>query len=161
MTRLRNARKPKYDHTKLPFPAVAPKTDYSPKLTAQLVEALNTGHLGKAKELIEQGADPNVRDSRGKTAIIWFCRHSPFEYVKSAHEKGADINAKDNDDQTPLMHACKYFGEGPTEETIRYLLDNGADGNARSNSGLTAYRLANQYVGKRLTVILEEYGIRN
>jgi ankyrin repeat protein len=64
--------------------------------------------------LLERGADPNIRNDNGKTAL-WLALqvgcHDPkkgLPVIKLLLEAGADVNIRDNEGQTPLQWAVSY-----------------------------------------------------
>jgi ankyrin repeat protein len=72
--------------------------------------------------LLEAGADPNARNNADVTPLI-FGAYS-FEKTRLMVEKRADVNAKAKDGSTPLWVAA---GARANEQTVRYLLEKGAD----------------------------------
>jgi ankyrin repeat protein len=66
------------------------------------------------------------------------------------------VNAQRNDGWSALMRAARY---GRTE-TVRLLIEAGADVNANSNDGETALMLASQYDHTGVVDILKQSGAR-
>jgi len=115
-------------------------------LSKELLEAIKNGDVVKVKELLERGADANVKDDSHKT---------PLHYVASLYEDdigayiaellikhGADVNAKDEKGITPL-HWAATSGKS---RIINVLLENRADVNARSDEGLTPLHWVASYM---------------
>ncbi len=87
------------------------------------------------KLLLEHGADIDLTNNEGKTALCYVSgielsrRNECLPAVKSLLESGADPNAADGDGHTPLSQALDGWHE-PWEEAIDLLLQHGADPNA-------------------------------
>ncbi|MDD5108021.1 MAG: ankyrin repeat domain-containing protein [Candidatus Omnitrophica bacterium] len=80
-------------------------------------------------------------------------RNKNIQKVNELISKGADVNAKDSHGMTPLMYAAGYYGKAETmkpdgslvmfavtfgqSETVKLLLDKGADVNVRNSEGMT------------------------
>ena len=80
------------------------------------------------ERLIQQGADPNKRNDRGATALMWAALDLEKTRVLVAH--GADVNAQSQDRRTPLMVAAGRPGGAPM---VKFLLAHGANSNPTSN----------------------------
>jgi ankyrin repeat protein len=99
--------------------------------------------------LFAKGADINVRDSGGKTPLMYATeneylgRQIPVNplVIKELLAKGAEIDAKDSNGQTALMHAVQNDFRNHPLEAVKTLLANGADVNAMDNKGSTALML--------------------
>ena len=59
------------------------------------------------KLLIENGANINVQDGDGYTALIWAAKNSHTEARKALLEKGDDLNVRDAAGTTKLMRAAQ------------------------------------------------------
>ena len=92
--------------------------------------------LDLVKLLVSHGADVNARNESGHTPLSRAVQGQRLEVVKYLMGEGADkdINAADADGMTPLMWARRDIAE--------YLLENGADVNARKNDGSTTLMMA-------------------
>lgn len=83
--------------------------------------------------LLDQGADPNARNSAGVTALMWAV--GEVDKVRLLVSRGADVNAKSHEGKTPLLMAAQ---SDRNTATIKFLLDKGADVSAKDSAGLTA-----------------------
>ena len=98
--------------------------------------------------LIENGADMNVRDQYGSTAL--------HEVSKSGRSRvssefliglGADVRAVDNQGLTPLHYAAMASKKG-CDKLAKILLDHGANPYAQASSGQTPLHCAADSLGK-------------
>jgi serine/threonine protein kinase len=77
--------------------------------------------------LLENGANPNLRDAAGRTALMVMSLEQRAQKAieltgKALLKAGADINAKDNKGYTPLMYAIR----AKNEAAVEFFLKNGA-----------------------------------
>lgn len=105
--------------------------------TPLMITALN-GNLEMAKLLISKGADVNVKDKNGNTALA-YC--SDYGYIIVA--KNADVNVKD---KYGYIKIAKFF------------VENGADINHRNKDGITALEQATKNSNFELAKFLIENG---
>lgn len=102
----------------------------------QLIDAARYGDLDKVKELIDNGANFNIKDGIFKKTPLYFAVCNGYlEIVKYLiDEKKADFNVKDNDGRTPL-HLAASNG---CLEIVKYLIDKKkVDFTIKSNFGDT------------------------
>ena len=124
------------------------------------IDALNTEgytplHLSvrrpdneKAIELLlQQGADINITDPSGRNALHISVTSYQRGYIGFLTSKGIDINSQDNDGNTalhyPLMNVLKnklYLLN--SKETVKILMEEGADPHIRNNKGKSPMDLA-------------------
>ncbi|MBQ6972512.1 MAG: ankyrin repeat domain-containing protein [Synergistaceae bacterium] len=94
-----------------------------------------------ASYLLEHGADPNIRDAEGMSFIDDLClgtfNEARLEVLKLAVSRGADINSPGPDGMTPLMRCvvgAKSREDDRNFEAVKFLVESGADVNARRNN---------------------------
>jgi hypothetical protein len=98
-------------------------------------------HREVVKTLLDGGADPNIKNKDGSTALMIASQDGHLEVVKTLLDGGADPNQK-RKGITALMLASQ-FGH---LEIVKTLLDRGVDLNIKTDSHrATALMLASQY----------------
>lgn len=85
-------------------------------------------------ELIQDGIDLEIRDDRGRTALLIATRNSAIAAAVLLMQVGADVNAKDDIEDSPYLYAG---AEGP-REILQLALAHGADLKAVNRYGGTA-----------------------
>ncbi len=98
-----------------------------------LMLACHYNNLKLASWLLEKGANIELTDSTGCTAMHYACfadeEYDPEEMIKLLLKHGADINAPDAEGMTPLMFSCT-MGK---MVAVRALVKQGADVNLRAD----------------------------
>lgn len=127
--------------------------------SAYLLKSSRSGNVGRVKELLQVGADVNVTDTNGFTALACAADAGHREVVRLLIEAGADIEAREKTGATPLMIAV----DKARIEVIRELLQAGADVRAVDNYDRTvfdrAYNAAKQKsIRREILKIIKEYG---
>ncbi|KAK0652418.1 ankyrin repeat-containing domain protein [Cercophora newfieldiana] len=91
------------------------------------------GHFDVAKMLLDAGAEVDSRDAFGITPLMRAGCYplSEMRLLELLLERGAQVNARANDLSTALGHAVAY----ECLDSAKFLLDNGADVNARDRMG--------------------------
>ena len=92
-----------------------------------LMYAVLYGDLAIVRRLLDAGADPNVRNDAGATALMWAV--DDLDKTRLLIERGANVNAKSDDGRTPLLIASGLFGGAPV---VTLLLNRGADINVKA-----------------------------
>ena len=100
-----------------------------------LMVAVEKQQLGAVRFLLNQGADVNLKDDYGFTALHLAAISSMYEVVICLVENGADVNAVNFRDVTPLMMACD---DDSNMDVVRYLMRRGADVHLKDVDGFTA-----------------------
>jgi ankyrin repeat protein len=102
--------------------------------------------------LLDNGASIDIDRPQGGTALGFAADKGNLDVVKILLDHGANINFKDSaGGYTPLMIAVfmKRY------ETVKYLLEKGADRNIKAKDGNTAIDFARQLKDRRLNEILD------
>jgi ankyrin repeat protein len=89
-------------------------------------------------KMLDMGADPNIKDSNGWTALHYACEFGDFGSVKILVENRAIIDFFSNNHRTSLHLASN----NNFPEIVKYLLENKANANFKDNNGCTPLHLA-------------------
>ncbi len=108
------------------------------KLNNKLCAAAAKGNVKQVKKLLEQGADPNGRDSRyaNKPSPLEQAVSANIDVVNALLEAGADPNLRTRHYETALLIAMD--SSAANVDIIKALIKAGADVNARNRSYSTA-----------------------
>ena len=104
----------------------------------------NGEHPEEILRLLELGADINVRNQKGKTALHCAAKAGFLRVIELLIKKGATIDAPDNSGETALFEAIQStIKDGEKQRAaIEALLVKGADPNLKNGKGLTALQVA-------------------
>ena len=97
--------------------------------TTPLMQAVLYGDADSVRELLDGGADPNIRNEAGATALMWAV--DDLAKTRLLLDHGADVNQRSDDGRTPLLIAAGQYG---SSEVVKLLLDRGAKLTAKSPS---------------------------
>lgn len=137
----------------------------SPK-TTPLNMATKFGHTYIIKRLLKNGADINFKSEWGDTPMIIAARNLDMKVTKLLLKNNADINMQSDiidcefyyeGGETPIMEAImeanedKYNGHNTYLDYIQFLIDSGADINAKNGSGKSVVELA--HMGSRTEIV--------
>ncbi|EET90084.1 MAG: ankyrin repeat domain-containing protein [Candidatus Micrarchaeales archaeon] len=134
------------------------------RLNAKLVRAAANGNINTVKELLEDGADANAKTRDGRTALLMAIPGGHLNIVELLVKNGADVNKQGKDGSTAVMlsvqnlyldilkflvaHGAKvdvrallWAADSGLLNYVEYLVEAGADVNARDPSGRTALLL--------------------
>ncbi len=137
-----------------------------------LVAAAEFDNAREVRTQLVRGVDPNAKDQRGRTAMGMALREGSSDAFKALlDDPRVDVNAPNDKDETPLMlaaikgrldwaqalvrHGAKvnrlgwsplhYACSGPDGGVAAWLIQQGADINARSPNGSTPLMMAARY----------------
>ncbi|XP_015808822.3 ankyrin repeat domain-containing protein 11 [Nothobranchius furzeri] len=104
----------------------------------RLHRAAIRGEVRRIKELINEGADVNVKDFAGWTALHEACNRGYYDVAKQLLAAGAEVNTKGLDDDTPLHDASNngHF------KVVKLLLRYGGDPRQSNRRGETPLKVA-------------------
>lgn len=103
-----------------------------------LLDAAAAGQTDLVKALLDGGANIEIKNNVGATALILAAAKGHSEVVKLLLDRGAAVNVKTATGITPLMAAAT----AGNAEMVKLLLEKGADVSARDQQGRTAMNLA-------------------
>ena len=95
-------------------------------------------HPEKIQALLELGADVNIRDYKGKTALHRAATAGFLASMETLLAHGADIEAADEKGETPLFDAVR----AGRVEAVALLLERGADPRVENSKGVSPDSLA-------------------
>ena len=124
------------------------------KLNRSLRKAVIDGNVNEVKDLIEAGANVNIKNEFGTTILMEATTYDYREIVKMLLRAGADVNVKDVFGNTALIYAA-YIGH---TEIVKMLLEGGADVNAKDRDGNTALMKAAEEKNTEIVKMLLEDG---
>ena len=124
------------------------------KYTA-LMMACRSQHVRLVKFLLQQGANVQLKDKDGKTALHFACeltftwKPASCDLLNCLTENGADINALRKDNRTPLMVASSCGGV----DQITFLIKRGANVHLQDKNGDTALHHAARNMNNSLEIV--------
>ncbi len=130
--------------------------------------AIKESQLETVKQLIEAGANVNLQDKNGRTALMLASVYNRTKIVELLLRNNADPNLQDQDGWTALIFASTgdFFGDMANKthsdfsDIIRMLLVAGADVNHQNNEGWTALINACRFnYTEHVRVLLEADGV--
>ena len=122
---------------------------------SRLHRAAATETQHQVRDLIHQGADPNLRNWRGETPLHRAAIRNPdLDVSRTLIGAGADPNAQDEKGATPLHRAVTNASPGRGN----LLIEAGASADARDKTGATPLHYAAESGRDRMMVRLVEAG---
>lgn len=120
-----------------------------------LREAALNGDLQAVKELLASGVPADVADPDGRTPLMLSAFNGHSSIVLELIGRDAEVDRKDLEGRTALM----YGSSGPFPETVKILLDKGADPNhVDSGEHFTSLMHAAAEGHLEVVKLLVEYG---
>ncbi|KAL7936459.1 ankyrin repeat-containing domain protein [Trichoderma chlorosporum] len=149
-----------------------------------LLIAAEKGYQTIVQLLASNAADVNATDYHGRSALHWAAKQKPDDITRFLIAKGAVVDAVDDREKTPLiwaieaknndtveallmagadvksetclaLHAAAYSGR---DEIVRQLLKGGANVNAKTQDGITAFQIATVMAYRKIARLLLKRG---
>jgi ankyrin repeat protein len=145
----------------------------TPLLTAVAISDPNyENHKGTEKQialyLLERGADVNLADANGTTALLEAAGICDKELVNALLARGAEVNHQAADGDTPLLQAVRWGYDDEKREVkpdapdiVRSLLAHQADASIKDSDNLTAFQIAKAKRAEPLMLALLEPEIKS
>ena len=114
--------------------AARPDAKQQAELDVQLIAAAWDNDLGRARTLIESGADVNAKDESVQSAYLIATSEGFLELLDLTLEHGADVNATDSYNGTGLIRAA----DRGHADVVQRLVDAGVEIDHVNNLGWTA-----------------------
>ncbi|TCM96847.1 hypothetical protein EV294_10458 [Paenibacillus sp. BK033] len=89
----------------------------------QLLQAAEDGQADKVRQLIQNGANLDVQDAKGRTPLMIATYKKDFAVAEVLTEAGADVNIRDEMLNSPFL----YAGAEGYLDILRLTIDAGAD----------------------------------
>ena len=104
----------------------------------------NGEHPNAVQRLLELGANIDVRNYKGKTALHCAAKAGFLKVINLLIAKGATVDAADNSGETPLFEAIRSTIKNGEKQraALEALLVNGANLNVKNQKGLTSLQVA-------------------
>lgn len=106
-----------------------------------------------AEKLLRAGADPNIQNDNGETALHIVSDESFTSIVELLLKSGADPNLRTIEGYTPLYRAVHWNNY----DIVEMLLQAGADSEIPTDDGITAKMIAIEDKNDALIDLMEEY----
>jgi ankyrin repeat protein len=117
------------------------------------------GWTREVKILLDEGANPNARDSEfGMTALMKAAVQGHFAICKLLIERGADVNARSEKGDSKGSTALMCAASNGYIDICKLLIEHGADVNARNKKGWTALMHAGRWGRTDICKLLVENG---
>jgi len=126
--------------------AIKRKSRENNKVVEKLGDAAMYGKLAKVEQLIAEGAEANAITECGKSPLMLAAMYGHKSVMEALLDAGADPNLGSDEEfeegTTALMYIASSFFASNRAEVIKFLVNRGANPNARNDNGGTAIIVA-------------------
>ena len=128
------------------------------KPSIELLKAAEAGDNRAIETLLAEGVQIDSRDRRGFTPLMYAAANDRVETINLLIVRGAEVNARSDIGETALICAVRYGRGRP--ETVKALLDAGADPTIVMEDGGTALSWASRKKRTEAVALLSKPGSR-
>lgn len=121
------------------------------ELDERLIRYIQTKNLTMIKEALAAGADPNLNSSNGTSILPYLANSTPEILEFFINEGYLDLETKQGEGQATLLMDALDMGNN---QLVHFLLDKGADVNAKDKYGCTPLMYTVNSLEKRETIDL-------
>jgi uncharacterized protein len=109
--------------------------------------AVRAGYWQLVQELVDEGADVNLKDRRHNTALMYAAYNNHYDIAQQLLEHGADVNAQNGFDFSPLFFA---IAKGH-KDIVQLLLKHGARTHIVANRDMVNIATSTHCIAMNLT----------
>lgn len=95
-----------------------------PGKESDVIGAASAGSVDRLRELLKDGADADMKDEEGRTALHFASGYGELECMEALLDAGADINAVDENKNTALHYSAGYGNIEATELLVKKYVSN-------------------------------------
>jgi len=99
----------------------------------KVIESIKDDKYKVLRKMIDMGADPNIQDSNGWTALHYSAELGDFQAVKILLDSKAKIDCYSNNKKTPLHFAASHN----FSEIVKYILEKASESSFNFNYSVT------------------------
>jgi hypothetical protein len=122
----------------------------------ELLAAAASGNVDRVRQLLDRGANVEVKNAIGATPLMWAAMNGRSEVVELLLERGANVNAATTTGVTGLSAAVSRGHS----DVVRMLLERGADVTARDDKGRTPLSIAQAHGYTQIVELLQSQGVQ-
>lgn len=133
------------------------KLSYNDDEDLVIMDVVKKGYADVVACFVDKKVDVDEMDKRGNSLLTYACAYGYKDIVRCLVEHGAHVNHRTKEGRTPLMYAV---GSSQDAGLVEYLIQNGADINAKDNYGNSVLMCACAVENARIVELLVSNGAK-